>query len=355
MSLRCVRGPWRVLGTGVALPGSPINTDDLLRGIEEHFGVRVRSAGMRLAGRLGVQTRHFCRDFSETSEVPREGESNPKLAAMALRAALSEAALIPAALGYLLGHTTTPHTLLPSNAAWVADELGYAGPFAELRQACAGFAHALQMCAGLLATGDAPVAIIGSETGSIFMDPRRAGRELEQLLNLVQMGDGAGAIVLGHDSGAPGAVITDAFVGSLGPGHAPGFWLESGGSSRPFVEGIPHFRHDGVGVRAQGARLFDRAIACAAELGIRVRETDYVLPHQANAVELPLALSERLGVPRERIVVDGDRVGNLGSASIWVALHRLRASGRLQQGQRVIVLGAEATKYLFGGFVYTHG
>jgi 3-oxoacyl-[acyl-carrier-protein] synthase-3 len=33
----------------------------------------------------------------------------------------------------------------------------------------------------------------------------------------------------------------------------------------------------------------------------------------------------------------------------------LRSSGRLKRGDRVLVLGAEATQYLYGGFVYVHG
>jgi len=48
-------------------------------------------------------------------------------------------------------------------------------------------------------------------------------------------------------------------------------------------------------------------------------------------------------------------LGNLGSAAIWVTLDRLRRSGRLALGDRVMVLGAEASKYMYGGFLYVHG
>jgi 3-oxoacyl-[acyl-carrier-protein] synthase-3 len=54
------------------------------------------------------------------------------------------------------------------------------------------------------------------------------------------------------------------------------------------------------------------------------------------------------------VVVTADRLGNLGSAAIWVSLHQIRTAGRLRPGDRVLVLGAESTKYMFGGFVYTH-
>ena len=55
------------------------------------------------------------------------------------------------------------------------------------------------------------------------------------------------------------------------------------------------------------------------------------------------------------MVCEASVLGNLGSAAIWVTLDRLRRSGRLAVGDRVLVLGAEASKYMFGGFLYVHG
>jgi 3-oxoacyl-[acyl-carrier-protein] synthase-3 len=65
-------------------------------------------------------------------------------------------------------------------------------------------------------------------------------------------------------------------------------------------------------------------------------------------------LGPALGVPSEQIHVIADRYGNLGSPAIWIALNDLRRSGFLDPGHKVLVLGAEATKFLYGGFVYTH-
>jgi 3-oxoacyl-[acyl-carrier-protein] synthase III len=46
-------------------------------------------------------------------------------------------------------------------------------------------------------------------------------------------------------------------------------------------------------------------------------------------------------------------MGNTGSAAIWLALADLRK--RVRPGASVLALGAEATKYMFGGFHYVHG
>src|SRR5271156_2568440 len=98
----------KVLGMGMALPGPPVSTAELLARDEKRFGVAVSRRGGALANRLKIATRHICRDFEARHEVPRQGHSNPDLAATALRAALNEARLDVGDLTYLIGHTTSP-------------------------------------------------------------------------------------------------------------------------------------------------------------------------------------------------------------------------------------------------------
>ncbi len=171
------------------------------------------------------------------------------------------------------------------------------------------------------------------------------------------MGDGAVAVVLSADDGGPGARIEALFFGSLGHGYPPGFYLTTGGSAQAYASPghpVSVFQHDYAGVKDHGMALFINGLAAAREAGVEVETIDWVIPHQANA-QMGRLLAPLLRIPEERFVIEADRVGNLGSASIWVALHRLRTSGRLSDGDTVLVLGAEATKYLYGGFLYRHG
>ena len=137
---------------------------------------------------------------------------DPDLAAAALHAALNEAQLEVGDLAYLIGHTTSPACLVPPNIAFVADRVGFTGPYMELRQACTGFANALVIAQGLTSvSGVKAVAIIGSETGSVYFDPQRAGEDVSQLVNLVMMGDGAAAIIVGPDDSDPALVYRATF------------------------------------------------------------------------------------------------------------------------------------------------
>jgi 3-oxoacyl-[acyl-carrier-protein] synthase-3 len=236
----------------------------------------------------------------------------------------------------------------------VADLLGYEGPFVELRQACTGFANALVFATGLLSSRHCgPVAVVGSETGSIYFDPLHAQRDPAQLVNALQMGDAAGACVLVSPDRQGVAQLGRVFFGYAGARLQPGFRLEGGGSDIAPTPGMPlEFAHDYVGIRARGAELFAAALSAARDAGIDTRGVDHFIPHQANG-KMASLLATSLGLDEKRVFVNANRIGNTGSAAIWVALHELRA--RLSVGEQVCVLGAEATKYLFGGFLYVHG
>jgi 3-oxoacyl-[acyl-carrier-protein] synthase-3 len=344
-----------LLGMGTALPGSPVDTGELLERMRKRFGIEIERQGAALAERLGIRNRHFCRDFVSPLESPRACDTNAELAARALRAALDQAGLEPNDLDYLIGHTTTPGSLLPPNVSRVAELLDYRGPYAEFRQACTGFANALVMAFGLLHKGSCrPIAIVGSETGSVFFDPRRLTQDSGQLVNLLQMGDGAAACVLAPlGSLSAASRICNLFHGNLGLHHAPAFSLRAGGSDRiRLADAVVEFEHDYRSASDHGAELFVAAFSAAKRTGIDPRIIDYFIPHQANG-RIASHLAAHLDLPERQIFVNANRVGNTGSAAIWLALADLRE--RLQGGDSVCVLGAEATKYMFGGFMYVHG
>jgi len=357
MSAACTTGGrvWRdqgalaVLGLQGALPGEPLHTDTLLDRLATRLGVDVRRSGRTIGKRLGVETRHVCRDFRERHERPRHGQRNCELAADALLAALREAGLAPNDLRYLIGHTATPGSLLPPNVALVAQLVGYDGPFLELRQACTGFANALVIARGLVTGDGGPVAIVGSETGSVFFDPTRAAEDHGQLVNLLQMGDGAAAIVVDRVGERPKATLSKLYFGQVGRDRSAGLRLTAGGSDAPQVHGQIEFEHDFGAVRRHGPELFERGLSAALSMGVDLATIDYIVPHQANG-RMAEALAAHLPLPAERVFVNADRVGNTGSAAIWLALVELRRQAR--PGTTALVLGAEATKHMFGGFVY---
>jgi 3-oxoacyl-[acyl-carrier-protein] synthase III len=321
-----------------------------LTAVEGRFGLSVHRRGIAIAHKLGIRTRHLCRNMTSRLEAPRKGHRNPELAALAVRCALGEAGLMPHNLSYLIGHTATPARLMPPNIGQVAELLDYSGPFVEFRQACTGFANALVFAQGLLRAGAGAIAIVGSETGSVFFDPVRAAEDAGQLVNMVQMGDGAAAVILAPDDDRAGPRLSHVYYGQMGRGRAPGLTVADGGSDTPSCSaGFPEFRHDFVAIHRSGLELLLHCAAAAERTG--GGPADYVLPHQANG-RMDAILTGPLGLARERIVVTADQLGNTGSAAIWLALAQRRPY--LTPGQTVLALGAEATDFMFGGFRYCH-
>ena len=358
MSARVIHSNLQVLGTGCALPGNAISNAELLQKIQNNFNLST-SLGAGLAKRLRVHTRHHSRDWLGSLEYPRQGDRNPELAAKAVLQALQHAGLTSSNLQYLLGHTTTPAKLLPPNIAEVAQLLRHNAPYAELRQACTGFANALQLVAGMLSQPkSAPIAIVGSEVGSVFFDPNILSKEPSQWVNLMQMGDGAGAIILGPVNAInQGASINTLFFGHIGLDKISGFSLEEGGSDYAAMQthrATTIFQHDFAHVKTHGLQLFQAGVSTVLEAGVKLTDLKYIIPHQANG-HIGQWLAKQLNINPALFYGNAEQVGNLGSASIWVALHQLRISGLLQMGDRVLILGAEATQYMYGGFIYVHG
>jgi 3-oxoacyl-[acyl-carrier-protein] synthase-3 len=220
----------------------------------------------------------------------------------------------------------------------------------QSRTRCCGFANALVFAQGLLRAGTGPIAIVGSETGSVFFDPHRAAEDAGQLINMMQMGDGAAAMVLARDDECVGPRLSHVYYGQMGRGRAPGLAVADGGSDTPSCSvGFPEFRHDFAAIHRSGLELLLHSAAAAERAGSG--PADYVLPHQANG-RMDAILAGPLGLAPERIIVTADRLGNTGSAAIWLALAQLRPT--LKTGETLLAVGAEATDFMFGGFRYRH-
>ena len=340
----------KVLGTGAALPGNAVDNGELLAALSKQCGPVKAKFALKIAERLGIESRHLSRDLSQAKSGVRPGFDAPTLCKSAiLEAGFDEH------LSYLIGHTSTPHTLLPPNVAWVADDLCYDGPYLELRQACTGFASGLRIAAAMIAEDvQARIGIVGSENGSPFFDISSDFANREQLVNYVQMGDGAGSAIIGGDDGSGQGIISDVFVGQIGQDMMPGISISGGGSSSPACDaGLPYFKHRAKEVRKNGEKLIEAGIAAIESRRWSLGDFDWIIPHQANG-QIAELLAARYPQTKNKVFVTADQLGNLGSAAIWVSFDQLRRSTQMQRGDRVLVLGAEASKYLYGGFIYTH-
>ncbi len=76
-------------------------------------------------------------------------------------------------------------------------------------------------------------------------------------------------------------------------------------------------------------------------IGLTVDDVDVYVPHQANIRIIDHA-AHRLGMPREKVVVNVQKYGNTSSGSIPLALADAAAEGRLKPGAKVLMTGMGA-------------
>ena len=274
--------------------------------------------------RTGIRERRFA----------AEGETTATMATEAAKVAMKDAGVAPGEIDLVIVATATPDQIVPATAAFVSDALGLTCGAFDLGAACAGFAYALVVANGLIATGGAStILIVGAETISRFIDA-------EDRSTAIIFGDGAGAAVV-RASAQPGLLSWD-----LGCDGSAANLIEvvAGGSRKPATaETLAAGEHF---VRMQGNEVFRKAVRAVVEsagaaldgAGVKADEIALFVPHQAN-VRIIEAVGSRLGIPMERTVVNIDRYGNTSAASIPLALVEAAEEGRLRDGDLVLLAG----------------
>src|SRR5918997_254783 len=174
----------RVTGLGHKLPERVVPNGPIAEriGVDSDWIVR----------RTGIRERRYAAPDERTSD----------LAVQAARRALTDANLTPQDIDLVLVATMTPDELTPNTAPLVADALGLKVGAFDVGAACTGWLSALSIAAGQIETGRVErVLVIGAETISRITDP---GDKRTAAL----FGDGAGAVVVGHEGeGSIGQIL----------------------------------------------------------------------------------------------------------------------------------------------------
>jgi 3-oxoacyl-[acyl-carrier-protein] synthase-3 len=288
----------RITGWGIALPDKVVTNEDM--------AVTLDTSDEWIVERTGIRERRF-------------GGTTSGLATEAGRNALVSAGRGPEDIAHVVLATTTPDGIIPATSPTVQHALGIKGGAMDLNAACSGFVYGLVTVAGLIAAGSGPILLIGSETLSKFTD-------LDDRSVAILVGDGAGAVVVEPVDG-PGALLSWNLNSEGSLRHL--LYCEHG--STLFMNGKEVFR-TAVRVVVESA---ERAIADA---GISADDVTLLVPHQAN-LRIIQAACQRLGIPVERTVVVIDRYGNTSAASIPLALHDALESGRVHDGDHLLLSG----------------
>jgi 3-oxoacyl-[acyl-carrier-protein] synthase-3 len=267
--------------------------------------------------------------------IAAPNQSTATLAVEAAIKALTVANLPPDQVELIIVASATPDHLFPATACLVQDRIGAlnAGAF-DLSAACSGFLYALNMAAQTIRTGSLNnILVIGAETLSKFTD-------WEDRNTCVLFGDGAGAFVL-QGSDQPGGILS-AVLRSDGSGGDL-LIIPAGGSHLPAssetVENRWHFiQMNGREVFRFATRVMAQASREAVEAAqLTMDDIKYIVPHQANRRIIESA-AKQLEIPIERFIINIERYGNTSTASIPIAVCEALEDGRIQPGDRLVMV-----------------
>ena len=262
-------------------------------------------------------------------------ETTASMAAVAGLRAIATAGLDPDDIDLIIVGTLTPDYPMPSTAALVKQAIGNKRAAAmDVGAACSGFVYGYATANAYVASGMAKhVLVVGAETLSRVTD-------FTDRSTCILFGDAAGAVVLSA-SDEPGGTL--GIEMTTEPSGAYYIWLPAGGAARPAGEAALA-RHENY-MKMKGAETFKMAVrtlgstslTAVRRAGLELSDIDLVVPHQAN-VRIIEGLAKALDFPMERVFVNVGHYGNTSAASVPLALSEAVATGRVKQGDRLLLV-----------------
>lgn len=322
-----------ILGTGTAFPDLELTNVQVLQLLRPSLWAsrahppdddELQFVAASLEKTMGVQRRRW-------SHLPNQPLDHANeltvldLATRAAQAALADANAPLEAVSLVLCATSTPHRMTSTVSAQVAHRLGLRCAALDTRTGCSGALFALATGALFARAGCGLVLVIGADTFSKVLPPHSK-------LAALSLGDGAGALVLGHRPGSRidalyletdgglGKLITT--EGPLPPTHEDldrGGYLLSGAPD-DLTAVVPHKYHQAL-------------TAVLAKAGADPKRVALYAPHQTS-VPLVKAVASRIGVEPERTFINVAEHANIGAAGWLVAL--AESKSRLRRGDTVL-------------------
>jgi 3-oxoacyl-[acyl-carrier-protein] synthase III len=372
------------------LPGQPVSNDDLDRYLGKVERIAARTRQIILANN-GIETRHYAID-PETGAITH---TNAQLAAEAVRRlAPAGEELSGRFLECLCCGTSSPDQLMPGHGVMVHGELG-GGPCEVISTAgiCLSGINALKYGAMSVALGLTSSAVAtGSELASTFMrtaffqavqgavdhsedSKRHPAFSFEAEFLRWMLSDGAGAVLIENKPAADHLSLRIDWLEIISHAHCleacmyAGAVKQEDGSLRGWREyAVGHdAAWQGVMTVKQDARLLNREVIrtlvgktlppVAAKHCLKPENIDWFLPHYSSQYfrePLRQQLQDiHFVIPEDRWFTNLASRGNTGSASFYIMLEELFASGRLKKGERILGFIPESGRFSAGWMLLT--
>jgi 3-oxoacyl-[acyl-carrier-protein] synthase-3 len=306
----------KIIGVGAYAPPRILTNADLAKMVE--------TSDEWIVQRSGIRERHIVSPEEATSD----------LALRAAQQAMERAGVAADEIDFIVVGTTTGDMLFPTTANILQHRLGCRNIGSmDGYAACSGSIYSLSIASQYIQTGKyRTVLAVGAECLSRITDYTDRG-------TCILLADAAGAAVLRATEDDSGIIDTDLYSDGR-------YWellYQPGGGSRypatrETVDARMHYaKMKGSEVFKVAVRMFSEcAERILARHGFTAEDLALFVPHQAN-LRIIEAACKRLSLPMDKVLVNVDRYGNTGAASVYVALEEAWATKRLNTGDLVLL------------------
>ena len=325
-----------ITGIGGYVPDYVLNNEELSRMVD--------TSDEWIMTRVGIKERHI---------LTEEGLGTSYMARKAAKQLIKKTGVDPDTIDALIVTTTTPDYKFPSTASIVLGKLGLKNAFAfDLEAACCGFLYTLDMAASMIQSGRyKKIIVIGADKMSSLVD-------YQDRATCVLFGDGAGAVLV-EATEEEGVGVQNSYLRTDGKG-LPFLHMKAGGSVCPashftvdhrlhylYQEGRTVLRYAVTDMSDDVATIMERN-------GLSADDVKWVVPHEAN-LRIIEAVTKRVGIPMEKVMVNIQRYGNTSAATIPLALWDYEKE--LKKGDNIVftafgagfVHGASFYKWAYDG------
>lgn len=276
-----------------------------------------------IMSRVGIKERHILKE---------EGKGPSDMAVKAVEQIFEKTGTTPEEIDLIVFATTTPDHVFPATANILADKLGIRNAHGfDLNAGCSGFLYALDTASKFVECGNKKkVLVVGSDKMSSIVD-------YTDRTTCVLFGDAAGAVLL--EPGEEEYGIIDSILRSDGFGRKY-LKMEAGGSINPAsyatVDARQHY------IFQDGRHVFKHAVSKMADVAVEMMEKHnitanelaWLVPHQAN-MRIIEATAERMGLDKNRVMINIQRYGNTTSATLPLCLWEWE--NQLKKGDNIIL------------------
>jgi len=362
------------------LPNGPISNEEM----EDYMGLIHGKKSKARA--IVLRNNGIKRRFYAMTKEGKATHTNAEMTSLAIRKLFNNNPSNLLEMELLSCGTSTPDQLMPSHACMVHGWLPESGPIEVVSPSgvCCSGMHALKYAYMAVKFGQAKVAVAtGSERLSRVLRSDVFEEEMHHLESLEKnpyiafekdflrwmLSDGAAAFKIEDAPSKEGLSLKIewlegvSYANQLEPCMYMGSEKENGVlksymdySPKEIIEhSILSMKQD---VKLLGENIVERGFDKLKEVcdkhGVQTSEIDYFLPHMSSEF-FRMKIADKLdqnnmGIPQEKWFSNLSSLGNVGAASIYLMIDELFHSGKLEKGNKILLLVPESSRfsYMYG-------